>query len=374
VAGGEWEVDVAAERLRVQHFGPRVGERGGGGIAAVIQTMTQPHTDGAPRPHEYRRTATGRLSRRFHSVDLWVRSLATLAMLRVVHGRRLVAHVHLAERGSLRREGSVALLARRLGVPTVATVHISQLDQVLAEDAEHFLRVLRSAHRVHALGPTHTARIAAALGPGGPPVVTIPNAVAVPEPPAAPGAQPPVVFFAGEVGTRKGVDVLLDAWPAVRSAAPDAQLVLAGLLRDLDPPPTEGVTLLGATDPGRVAELLHTCRCAVLPSRQEAMPMFLLEAMAAGVPVVATPVGDVATIVPADWLVPVEDAAALATAITRLVTDPGLAAAAGARNSQAVRDHFSVAVVHPRLDDLYDEIHAERRARRASRGLRRPRT
>jgi glycosyltransferase involved in cell wall biosynthesis len=362
------EVDVAAERLRVQHFGPRVGERGGGGIAAVIQAMTQPDTDGAPRPHEYRRTATGRLSRRFHSVDLWVRALATLAVLRVRHGRRLVVHVHLAERGSLRREGSVALLARRLGVPTVATVHISQLDQVLTEDASHFLRVLVSTDRVHALGPTHAARIAAALGPGGPPVVTIPNAVAVPEPAATPGDRPPVVFFAGEVGTRKGVDVLLAAWPAVRSAAPDAQLVLAGLLRDLDPPPTEGVTLLGATDPARVAELLHACRCAVLPSRQEAMPMFLLEAMAAGVPVVATPVGDVATIVPADWLVPVEDADALATALTRLVTDPALATAAGARNRQAVRDHFSVAVVHPRLDRLYDEIHAERRARRGGGG------
>jgi glycosyltransferase involved in cell wall biosynthesis len=290
-------------------------------------------------------------------VDLWALSLVSLAAMRVSDGDRLVVHVHLAERGSLRREGSVLLLARRLGLPTVATVHISQLDQVIAEDAERFTAVLRSADRVHVLGPTHATRIAELLGSDSH-ITVIPNAVTLPDPPAHPDRAPARVLFAGEIGTRKGVDVLLDAWPRVRAEVPDAELILAGLFRDVEPPVTPGVKVLGATEPQRVASLMLSSRCAVLPSRHEAMPMFLLEAMAAGLPVVATPVGDVASVVPQEWIVPVGDAGALASAMCRLLSDAETAAEVGAQNRRLVEERFSVSVVHPLLDATYEDVHS----------------
>jgi glycosyltransferase involved in cell wall biosynthesis len=337
-------------RVRIQHFGPRVGDCGGGGIASVIGTMLE----GAERrPHDSGHTATARRTRRLYSADLWARAMVSLVGVRLRH-RHLVAHVHLADGGSLHREGSVLRAAHRLGIPTVATVHASELDQILVDDFRQLARVLRRADVVHALGDREAGKLRRVIGDR--PLVTIPNAVTMPPAAAPAGEVPPRVLFAGEVGTRKGVDVLMDAWAYVRAGCPDAELVMAGPLRDLPAPSGPGVEWLGAVAPAAIAPLLTGCRVAVLPSRREALPMFLIEAMAAARPVVATPVGDVDSLVDAEWLVPVEDADTLAARLLRLLTDPELASSVGAAQRERVRAGFSTEAVHPLFDELYRDL------------------
>ncbi len=143
----------------------------------------------------------------------------------------------------------------------------------------------------------------------------------------------------------KGLDVFLDAAAAVRASHPQARFALFG--------DGEGAAALQARArslgldgavgfPGQVPahEALAQLGVLVLSSYMEGAPLALLEAMAAGVPVVATRVGGIPELVPegTGQLVAPGDAAGLAAAIARLLDDPALAnaqAAAARRHVEA---------------------------------------
>ena len=131
--------------------------------------------------------------------------------------------------------------------------------------------------------------------------MSIPNGVPVPPTPwqrrpdwrAAPRAA-----FVGRLAPEKGLDTLIDAWPAVRAAHPAARLILIG--EGPERPALEArVAALGlALGPGQAVELpgaaadataaLRDADLFVLPSREEGMSIALLEAMALGIPLVAS--------------------------------------------------------------------------------------
>ncbi|MBL8751858.1 MAG: glycosyltransferase family 4 protein, partial [Planctomycetes bacterium] len=83
----------------------------------------------------------------------------------------------------------------------------------------------------------------------------------------------------------------------------------------------------------------------VLSSRTEQMPIAMLEAMASGLPVVATDVGDVRAILPAEAtgvVVPREDPAALASAVQRLLDDAGLRQRLGRANRAVAEQRYEM--------------------------------
>jgi glycosyltransferase involved in cell wall biosynthesis len=121
------------------------------------------------------------------------------------------------------------------------------------------------------------------------------------------------------------------------------------------------VELLGERDD--VPELLGTADVFVLSSNSEGLPLSILEAMAAGLPVVASNVGGVAEVVvdgATGLLVPPGDAQRLAAAIERLLEDPVLRRRLGEAGRIRVAEHFDLAAVHQAHLDLYRRVLARR--------------
>src|SRR4051794_13786442 len=132
---------------------------------------------------------------------------------------------------------------------------------------------------------------------------------------------------------------------------------------------TERIDLLG--NRGDVPGVLASADVFVLSSRSEGFPVSILEAMAAGLPVVATDVGGVAESVvdgETGLLVPPGDPAGLAAALDRLLTDGALRLRLGAAGRERARRHFDLAGFRRAHVELYLR-ELERRAGRPARRL-----
>lgn len=271
--------------------------------------------------------------------------------------------VHLSSGGSFVREGALIALAHRCGLPVAAHLHGSNFAVFAARQPRLVAAVLRRVYRVYVL-TTETERIVhRALGADAQDrVVKVANGVAAPQ---RLHAKERLVVFAGEAGFRKGVDVLLAAWPSVSQRHPAWRLVIAGPVAPtlVMPPPDPSITMLGSVDRDKVHDLLSRASIAVLPSRFEALPMFLLESMAHRCAVVATPVGEVANLVAGcGVVVPVGDRDSLASVLTDLIGRPEVIARLGAAARARIDQRYSADAVAQLVEHewqvLLDSEHA----------------
>jgi glycosyltransferase involved in cell wall biosynthesis len=107
---------------------------------------------------------------------------------------------------------------------------------------------------------------------------------------------------------------------------------------------------------------LARARVFLLPTYFEGMPVAVLEAMAHGLPVVTTPVGDVPDAITDGYngfLIPPGDVDAIVDRVSRLLDDPGLAERLGTQARERIREVYDVQVVLPRLYAIYDALAAE---------------
>jgi glycosyltransferase involved in cell wall biosynthesis len=166
-----------------------------------------------------------------------------------------------------------------------------------------------------------------------------------------------VVVWHGRVEIHyKGLDVLLDAWQQVYAARPDAGflLLLVGsgqdrevLRRDLASLPPDAVRWEDrwVHDPAVIRQYLAAGDVAILSSRHEGFAVAVIEAMACGLPVVATDVPGVAEALgdqPTGFIVPSEDPRALADALQRILDDEPLRHRLSSRARRRAEDEFSL--------------------------------
>lgn len=178
---------------------------------------------------------------------------------------------------------------------------------------------------------------------------------------------PARVLFLGRLSEQKRVDVLLDAFAKVAREHPELEgleLVIAGqgpLRAELEERARSlGIepTFLGSVPRAQAVDLLRDAKVLVLPSGSEGASNSLLEAIATGVPVVATELSGTCELIRHEQeglLFPVGDVDALAASLARILTDPELymKLASAAEERSAEFDIGKIALAHI---DLFESL------------------
>lgn len=174
------------------------------------------------------------------------------------------------------------------------------------------------------------------------------------------------VGLVGRLASEKGIDIYLQAAAKVLQECPSARFMVAG-----DGPDRQSLEALidqlgirgSVTMLGQQKDMLafyRSLQVMVSSSRQEGLPIALLEGMACGLPLVATAVGDVPKIIRHDktgLLVPAEDVAALAAGILDLLRDSVRCERLGQAARSLVAEEFSATSMTAEYLDLYESVY-----------------
>lgn len=227
------------------------------------------------------------------------------------------AHVHFAGEAAVDTRAACA----RVGIPYSVTVHAADLFKPHPALGE----TLRAAAAVATISEHNRRVLADRYGVA---AAVVRCGVSVP---AASGAAPdseagPRVLAVGRWVPKKGLDLYATLPAALAAAVPGARFDLVS-----DAPALPGVTVHGLLPHAEVLARIAAADLVVLPCRRapdgdlDGIPVVLLEALAAGVPVVTTDVSGIPEVIDAEvgWVVPPDDAPALVAAVTEALRDPG---------------------------------------------------
>lgn len=352
-------------RVRVAMLGPARTVRGG--VSAVVNAILDALSDDGP---EVRYIATHVDGPKF------VKTLAAIAgtvrlVVAILCWRPQVVHLHMASYASFARKSTLATIARALRRRVIVHVHGAEFEVFFKGAAaltkSAITRTLTRADLVIALSAGWQRKLAR-IAPKAR-IRVLPNPVPTSEfSPLAEG-KPDVargggnVLFLGAFSKRKGIYDLIEAMADVVRARPDVLFELGGdqdvdeverLIEQRDL--SENVRLLGWVRGGEKLATFARAHVYVLPSYHEGLPIGVLEAMAAGLPVVTTPVGGLPEVVKDrvnGFLVTPGDVRALASAILALLDDPDLRRRMGAANAELVRSRHDAELVARTLVSWY---------------------
>lgn len=289
---------------------------------------------------------------------------------------------------------SMSLLAVRFahihGIPSVITCHtvMSSVFLIYLQRLAAWMFRLRRADRVIAVSQA-AARFARSLGVRETQIAVVHNGVdlscfngkldaSLMRKELGVGGEP-LIVTASRLIKRKSPGLLVSAFAKVLKAIPNAKLVIAGSgreerslrnqIRELNI--ADSVSLLGGMTKEKVAHLMAAADVFVLPSKLESFGLSLLEASAAGVPVVCSNAGGVPEVFQDGFnaiLYPPGDDDAMARAIMRLIQDRELARNIGANAAETAK-RFSWQTAARRTLAVYEDVLREKTANRCRRDL-----
>lgn len=347
---------------RVLMLGPAPASRGG--MASVIGTLLE-HGYGDDGCRFIATQVDGSALRK------GARAAAALVQVTALLAARRVAllHVHVASGASFWRKAAFIGAARLFGCPVLFHLHGGEFP-VFIEQRLHGWRqrlaiaLIRGCRAAFALSAPAAAWLSERCEVSS--VEVFPNPV--PDCAAQPLRRGRDVLFLGRLEQRKGVFDLVRAFAKASAGLPGTRLVLAGegdsaalLALAARLGISHRLVLPGWVEPVQRAVLLAGAGVLVLPSYHEQMPMVLLEAMACGIPVIATKVGAIPEMLAngkCGILLPVKDTEQLAASIICMMHDNILADRLSACGSERVRSTYAVGKVIERLKRRYEELAA----------------
>jgi glycogen(starch) synthase len=266
-----------------------------------------------------------------------------------------------------------------LGVPLVATIHATEKGRNRGDLPPGQPSVIHAiewwlgyqSDRVIACSDYMVDQVMQAFDLPAEKVDMVPNGVDAdtfaPPPGVVRGERGPLVVSWGRVQHEKGFQTVIEAMAFLRHRVPGIHAVVAGRgghLGELQHQAarmnvSDIVHFAGFLPDADLRHLLHTASCAVIPSLYEPFGIVALEALAARAPLVAASTGGLTEVLEggeAGLLYPPGDAGALAHAIERMCTEPGLAERCQAEGDRLARTVYSWDAVAAATLPVYDKV------------------
>lgn len=333
---------------RVLMVGPDLALHGG--IVSVVKGYLESGLPQACDGFEYLGTGVG--SSKLGKSVAFARALVRYRRIMPEYD---IVHLHISARGSYKRKSIMARMAYRAGKHVILHDHDGEFAKAFEEGGDDYRRDVREtfgvADRVVVLSEEWRDYFAENVCDPNK-ITVVHNGVAVPAKPCSPCSHQDVLFL-GRLDARKSPDVLLRASGEVLKRFPQTRIIFGGdgeveknkrLAEELD---IAGRCEFRGWVTGNEREALFE-RAALycLPSKNEGLPMSMLEAMARGIPAVVTPVGGVPQVIEDGvngFLVNVDDIETLSKRLIALLENTGLREKVGVASRETILRSFSIA-------------------------------
>lgn len=331
-----------------------------GGIVSVVQGYLEGGLPEACDAFEYLGTGVG--SSRFGKSLAFTRALARYAGVMPSYD---IIHLHISARGSYKRKSIMARMAHKAGKYVILHDHDGEFKKAFEEGGDVYRRDVREtfgiADRVVVLSEEwrdYFAENVCDLGK----IDVVHNGVKVPVKPCSPCSRQDVLFL-GRLDANKSPDVLLRASREVLDRFPKTKIVFGGdgeieknkaLAEELGI--AERCEFRGWVIGDKRAALFERAAVYCLPSKNEGLPMSVLEAMARGIPTVATPVGGIPQVINDGVngvLIPVDNYQALAVALNHLLESSELRKEMGTLARKKILSSFDINLLLSEILGIY---------------------
>jgi glycosyltransferase involved in cell wall biosynthesis len=302
----------------------------------------------------------------------WVFLLAYGRFLLLLAGGKIaLIHVHTASRASFWRKSLFILPASCLKIPIVIHLHGAEFKEFYELESGTFKQALvrwifRKADRIVVLSSQWQRWLAGVVEAGRIVCIFNPAPVTIGSGGPLPSRHPNELLFLGRLSTRKGIYDLLAAVAELRKDFSTLQLTCCGdgdlqavAARAARIGIADAVKIFGWVEGEQKRRLLMESTIYVLPSYNEGLPMGVLEAMAAGMPVVSTTVGGIPDAIENGtdgFLVAPGDVTALAGTLGQLLGDAELRRRIGEAARKKIRELFLAEKVVAQVEQLYREL------------------
>ncbi|WP_207456463.1 glycosyltransferase family 4 protein [Azospirillum sp. SYSU D00513] len=350
---------------------------GGGGIGRMTGYIVDQFEASAAKPDTVVLDTRGKGS-------VWMSPLyltATLARLGwlAARGRASIVHINVSEGASVPRKAAIQFVAKLFGRPTVVHLHGATFIDYCRESAVGRAMsrwLFRHCDRAVVLGKEWSGFLAEELGIAPQKIRILYNAVpdfaadGLEREPPPQGATLSLLVLAN-LSERKGIGTLLHACEILKQRGVRFRLTLGGG-GDVDGYRemaarlgiAEDCSFHGWVSREQAHEMLRSHDMLVLPSTHEGLPMVILEALAARLPVVTTPVGSIPEVLKhaeTAMIVPVNEREALADSILELAGDPDLYRRLSEEGRRLFVRLFDIGAYADALNALYEEMQTPER-------------
>lgn len=283
-----------------------------------------------------------------------------------------IVHLHISAKGSFRRKAMMAGIAAKAGKKVILHEHSGEFSRDFEAGngayREAVRRVFNDADRVVVLSEEWRDYFLDTIMQDGSKLAVLHNGVTIPKKPCSPCLRRDILFL-GRLDANKSPDVLLRASKDVLAATSDMRLLFGGegdlrryesIARELGI--ADRCDFLGWVTGEDKERLFDRAGIYCQPSKNEAMPMSVMEAMAHGVPVISTRVGGVPQLIEDGvdgLLMDVDDVKALSHLLLELGSSSERRGELGLAGRRKIEGKFSIQTSIEQLVDIYQSLHEE---------------